>query len=204
MFTQQGTFDAGSNWQQLMASSSPSSKGGDSQARRPPNAFILYSQAMRSEVRQQNPSLSNIEISRILGKMWKEVPNDTKLQYKQQAAKLQEEFKHDHPDYTYQKARRKRALNELLAKNSQAMPSYDQFALMQMNQMYPMQGMPQMYGVGQVPGMGQMTDMSQTNNMNQQMNGMGSIPGMGMPQMQGLTQNSGAYNSIMVPNYQQN
>lgn len=28
---------------------------------RPPNAFILYSQAMRSEARQQNPSLSNTE-----------------------------------------------------------------------------------------------------------------------------------------------
>jgi transcription factor SOX7/8/10/18 (SOX group E/F) len=86
---------------------------------RPPNAFILYSQAMRSAARQDNPALSNTEVSRILGKMWKEVPNDVKQQYKQRAAKLQEEFKREHPDYTYRKARRKRALNELLTKSTQ-------------------------------------------------------------------------------------
>ena len=85
---------------------------------RPPNAFILYSQAMRSQVRQENPSLSNTEVSRLLGKMWKEVPNEIKLQYKQKAAAMQEEFKREHPDYTYRKARRKRALNELLTKSS--------------------------------------------------------------------------------------
>ena len=88
------------------------------QSRRPPNAFILYSQSMRSQVRQENPSLSNTECSRLLGKMWKEVPNEIKLQYKQKAAAMQEEFKRTHPDYTYRKARRKRALNELLTKSS--------------------------------------------------------------------------------------
>ena len=31
---------------------------------------------------------------------------------------LQEEFKKQHPDYTYRKARRKRALNELLTKST--------------------------------------------------------------------------------------
>jgi transcription factor SOX7/8/10/18 (SOX group E/F) len=51
--------------------------------------------------------------------MWKEVPADVKLQYKQQAAAAQGEFKRAHPDYTYRKARRKRALNELLTKTTQ-------------------------------------------------------------------------------------
>lgn len=91
-------------------------------ARRPPNAFILYSQAMRGSVRQENPSLSNTEVSSLLGKMWKEVPNDIKIQYKQQASALQEDFKRQHPDYTYRKARRKRALNELLTKSTQGYP----------------------------------------------------------------------------------
>lgn len=93
-------------------------------AHRPPNAFILYSQAMRSAVRQENPSLSNTECSRLLGKMWKEVPSDVKMQYKQRAAAAQEEFKRQHPNYTYRKARRKRALNELLTKSSQGMPPF--------------------------------------------------------------------------------
>jgi transcription factor SOX7/8/10/18 (SOX group E/F) len=91
-------------------------------AHRPPNAFILYSQAMRSSVRQDNPSLSNTEVSRLLGKMWKEVPADQKQIYKQRAASAQEIFKREHPDYTYRKARRKRALNELLTKSAQGFP----------------------------------------------------------------------------------
>jgi transcription factor SOX7/8/10/18 (SOX group E/F) len=89
------------------------------QSHRPPNAFMLYSQAMRSAVRQENPTLSNMEVSRLLGKLWKEVPNEAKVTYKQRAAVLQEAFKREHPNYTYRKARRKRALNELLTKSSQ-------------------------------------------------------------------------------------
>lgn len=122
-----GGFDPtsmGSNWNpppQDLANQVMDPDEGD-QSRRPPNAFILYSQAMRSSVRQDNPSLSNTEVSRLLGKMWKEVPNETKLIYKQKAQKLQEEFKSQHPDYTYRKARRKRALNELLTKSTQGTP----------------------------------------------------------------------------------
>jgi transcription factor SOX7/8/10/18 (SOX group E/F) len=91
-------------------------------AHRPPNAFILYSQAMRSQARQENPSLSNTEVSRLLGKMWKDVPSEIKQQYKQRAAEAQDQFKREHPDYTYRKARRKRALNELLTKSAQGFP----------------------------------------------------------------------------------
>lgn len=127
-------------------------------SRRPANAFILYSQTMRSVVRQENPSLSNTEVSRLLGKMWKEVPNETKLQYKQRAAAAQEEFKRQHPDYTYRKARRKRALNELLTKSSQSfagIPPYDP-SQMQMfpNSAMPMYPMGMMQGVPGAPGMG--------------------------------------------------
>jgi transcription factor SOX7/8/10/18 (SOX group E/F) len=122
---------------------------------RPPNAFILYSQAMRSQVRQENPSLSNTEVSRLLGKLWKEVPSDIKLQYKHRAAATQEIFKRDHPDYTYRKARRKRALNELLTKSGQAFSVPAQFATdPQTMQMFAGAGymMPGMFAQpGQVP-----------------------------------------------------
>ena len=101
----------------------PELEEGDT-SHRPPNAFILYSQTMRSQVRQENPSLSNTEVSRLLGKMWKEVPNEIKLQYKQKAAAMQEQFKREHPDYTYRKARRKRALNELLTKSSNGLAGF--------------------------------------------------------------------------------
>ena len=114
-------------------------------ARRPPNAFILYSQAMRTQVRQENPTLSNTEVSSLLGKMWKDVPNDLKLQYKQQAQKLQESFKKNHPDYTYRKARRKRALNELLTKSQYNYPNGEAFPI---GQQYPV-GYP--FAMGMMP-----------------------------------------------------
>jgi hypothetical protein len=37
----------------------------------PPSAFILYSQAMRTVASLKNPSYAFSEISRILGRMWK-------------------------------------------------------------------------------------------------------------------------------------
>ena len=163
----------------------------DDGAHRPPNAFILYSQSMRSEVQQQNPSLSNTEVSRLLGKMWKEVPSESKNQFKQQAAMLQEEFKRQHPNYTYRKARRKRALNELLTKSSQGfmmsgagIPMYQQpggqmpFAGMQM----PGMAQPGMQGMAQ-PGMQGIPQMG-----GQQMMGMAQpgMQGMVQPGMQGM------------------
>ena len=141
------------------------------QSHRPPNAFILYSQAMRSEARQQNPSLSNTEVSRILGRMWKEVPNEVKLQYKQKAAKLQEEFKKLHPDYTYRKARRKRALNELLTKSAQGYPMAGYPGA---DHMMVMGGVPMMAGQqayqAMMPGQQPMMGMMPTQ--------MGAMPGM--------------------------
>jgi hypothetical protein len=109
---------------------------------------------MRPSARQENPSLSNTEVSRLLGKMWKEVPGDIKVRYKQQASALQDQFKKEHPDYTYRKARRKRALNELLAKSAQGTNTLfpgmqDPLALYQQ---FAQQGLQQPTGL--YPGMG--------------------------------------------------
>lgn len=153
---------------------------------RPPNAFILYSQAMRTQVRVDNPSLSNTECSRLLGKMWKEVSADVKLQYKQKAAAMQEAFKREHPNYTYRKARRKRALNELLAKTPQGFPpmagvmpeGFQQWSQMQAFQ-------PGMQGLQGLPGMAGMQGMQGIPGMQPQQ-GLGSQPMQGLPQMQGM------------------
>ena len=154
-------------------------------SRRPPNAFILYSQAMRSQVRQENPQMSNTEVSRLLGKMWKEVPSETKLHYKTEAARMQEEFKRAHPDYTYRKARRKRALTELLTKSQTSMmpglmPGFSPLAglgdpqAMQMqmygmsNQFSPMQQISQLQQIPQMQQMQQMQQLMQIPDQNGQ------------------------------------
>jgi transcription factor SOX7/8/10/18 (SOX group E/F) len=162
---------------------------------RPPNAFILYSQAMRSSCRQQNPSLSNTEVSRLLGKMWKEVPSDVKMQYKQKAAVAQEQFKRDHPNYTYRKARKKRALNELLTKSAQGfpMPGFPAYANLQaMMGQVPGQYVMQMYGQGQFPGAPGMGIPGMVPQQGQAPPGMpqgyAAYPGMPGPPQQGLYQ----------------
>ena len=191
MFNTGGNFDPGANNQQWGTPNQQvnndvgegiDGEDGDN-SRRPPNAFILYSQAMRSQVRQENPSLSNTECSRLLGKMWKEVPNDVKLQYKQKAAGMQEDFKREHPDYTYRKARRKRALNELLTKSTQGyapmVPGYPDMG--GWGGMMPPGGPPSMFQMpGQFPGQSQ----------GQMQFPMGGYPQSGMP---GMNQNSQMY-----------
>jgi transcription factor SOX7/8/10/18 (SOX group E/F) len=140
-------------WQTTAAAPTPApadDPDGDT-SHRPPNAFILYSQSMRSAVRQENPAMSNIEVSRLLGKMWKEVGPETKLRFKQEAAVAQEEFKQQHPNYTYRKARRKRALNELLTKSGQALPQGMFPADASMFNPFLMYGQPGMAPGGQMP-----------------------------------------------------
>jgi transcription factor SOX7/8/10/18 (SOX group E/F) len=123
---------------------------------RPSNAFILYSQAMRPTARQRNPSLSNTEISAILGMMWKEVPSDVKLQYKQKAAVLQEEFKRTHPNYSYKKARKRRTLLANSAQGRMAFPGDPNAQAMLANPYFM-----QMYGQQQL-GFGQMQQQGMT------------------------------------------
>lgn len=42
--------------------------------KRPPSAFLLYCQTERKKVRDQYPGMQNTDISKLLGKMWKESP----------------------------------------------------------------------------------------------------------------------------------
>lgn len=194
MFAQNGMDGSGNQWpmQQMQpqmpqadAVDPPDMEEGDN-AHRPPNAFILYSQAMRSQARQENPSLSNTEVSRLLGKMWKEVPNEIKLQYKQKAAAMQEEFKREHPDYTYRKARRKRALNELLTKSSTGFPGFPAMAPngapFAPGEMSQFQQMPQNF---QMPFAPQPTDQ---NGGSQMYNAQGMMPPMNAMGMHGMSQ----------------
>jgi hypothetical protein len=62
--------------------------------------------------------MSNMDVSRVLGKMWKELTDMQQEPYKQKASELQKVFKQEHPDYIYRKARMKRALSEMLLRKA--------------------------------------------------------------------------------------
>jgi transcription factor SOX7/8/10/18 (SOX group E/F) len=105
------------------------------------------------------------------------------MQYKQKAAVAQEQFKRDHPNYTYRKARKKRALNELLTKSAQGfqMPGFAADPNFQGMNPYLMQ----MYGQGQLQPGQMMQQAMGVPNM-----GMVGQPGQGPP---GMPQGYGGY-----------
>ena len=49
------------------------------------NCFLLYCQAKRNKVKQENQHLSNSDITSLLGKAWRETSETEKQKYKQEA-----------------------------------------------------------------------------------------------------------------------
>ncbi|KAK9703389.1 hypothetical protein K7432_010753 [Basidiobolus ranarum] len=77
---------------------------------RPTNAFILFRRENHGRIFQQSPHLSNNDVSKALGKEWKELPDCVKEVYRQKARSLQQEHQTKYPDYKFtpQQGRRKR------------------------------------------------------------------------------------------------
>ena len=69
--------------------------------RRPMNAFMIWSQITRRQVIEKEPDRHNAEISRSLGRVWRELPEKLKEPYTKEAEKLRLQHMRDHPDYKY-------------------------------------------------------------------------------------------------------
>ncbi|KAK4242061.1 hypothetical protein C8A03DRAFT_40626 [Achaetomium macrosporum] len=68
---------------------------------RPPNAYILYRKDKHSEVKAQNPSLHNNEISVITGAMWKDESPEVREKYHKKATDIKTHLLAMHPGYRY-------------------------------------------------------------------------------------------------------
>ena len=66
--------------------------GGAAKIKKPMSAFLLYSQAKREKVKQENPSASLGEISKILGEKWKGISDERRANYQAKAAELKAEY----------------------------------------------------------------------------------------------------------------
>jgi hypothetical protein len=61
--------------------------------KRNPSAFLLYSLQNRRELKKENPTLQNTEISRMLGIKWSEASEEEKRPFKEQEIKAREVYK---------------------------------------------------------------------------------------------------------------
>lgn len=98
----------------------------DGAPKRPMNAFILYSNEKRSEFADQNPHLSNAQVSTLLGQSWRDMPANLKAPYVSAAKKIKEDFHLAHPDAkTRCVSRKKRKLDAAnsAANRGRAQPS---------------------------------------------------------------------------------
>ncbi|KAL5625086.1 hypothetical protein BROUX41_005146 [Berkeleyomyces rouxiae] len=76
---------------------------------RPRNAFILYRQRHQADIAAQNPGLSNPELSKIIGGLWKDESEEVRDQWKNLAEEEKLRHQRQYPDYRYQPRRGGRA-----------------------------------------------------------------------------------------------
>ncbi|KAL2801592.1 hypothetical protein BJX63DRAFT_438666 [Aspergillus granulosus] len=72
---------------------------------RPRNAFILYRQHCQAAVVTQNPGVPIPEISKIIGKNWRKLPQATKDEWKNLANEEKARHQQQYPEYRYQPRR---------------------------------------------------------------------------------------------------
>ncbi|CAG8527232.1 2502_t:CDS:1 [Acaulospora morrowiae] len=72
---------------------------------RPPNAFILYRRAKQPGIVAKNQGITNNEVSKEIGRMWHEEPQDVRLKFQKMADAAKQEHMKKYPEYRYRPRR---------------------------------------------------------------------------------------------------
>jgi hypothetical protein len=76
-----------------------SKKKNQSEPKRPPNGYFLFSQDHREKVKSENPELKGKDIVIKLGKMWDHADEKTKQKYENKALELKNKYYRDMVEY---------------------------------------------------------------------------------------------------------
>lgn len=93
---------------QLQQSNSPKVK-------RPMNAFMIWARLYRSTIAKRYPNANNAEISVKLGEIWNELSTEQQRPYFDEASRLKEQHRTEHPNWVYQPRPSKRRLTYMTA-----------------------------------------------------------------------------------------
>ena len=106
---------------QLQQSNSPKVK-------RPMNAFMIWARLYRSTIAKRYPNANNAEISVKLGEIWNELSTEQQRPYFDEASRLKEKHRTEHPNWVYQPRPSKRRLTYMMTNSPGTMqlasPSY--------------------------------------------------------------------------------
>mmetsp|Transcript_26636 Transcript_26636/g.44538 ORF Transcript_26636/g.44538 Transcript_26636/m.44538 type:complete len:1673 (+) Transcript_26636:146-5164(+) len=95
----------------LKASRKPNRPPADTESserlRRPQNAFIMFSNFARKSLRDTHKTISNIELSKMLGIQWRSLDKASRLYFEQLAEGNRRDFNAAHPDFRYIGKRRR-------------------------------------------------------------------------------------------------
>jgi hypothetical protein len=86
--------------------SGSSSKKLRNHIKRPMNAFMVWAQAARRSLSKTHPTLHNAQLSKTLGSLWHKLSDEQKVPFMEEANRLRDEHKNEHPEYKYQPKRR--------------------------------------------------------------------------------------------------
>ena len=80
----------------------------DRHIKRPLNSFMVWAKERRREMNRDNPKMRNAEISKILGEEWRQLSEEVKKPFVEEAIRLRRQHKIDHPNYRYRPRRKNR------------------------------------------------------------------------------------------------
>jgi len=101
--------------------------------KRPMSAFLKYSQTRRKEVKEENPDMSNTDISRLLGEMWRNASPKERAPYQEQEEKERAVYKAEIAKWRADQARieRERALSTPAAPSTTSVSQPEDYGSLQ-------------------------------------------------------------------------